>query len=104
MDSLLDAVEFPRRPLFLLGTLYVTPDAWRALSEARQRLGELLTLHTAGDFGCVSQDQMLANHKACDVGNDIISAYVLPNTGEKLWIVTADVRWFTGVFLASEAC
>ena len=74
------------------------------LEGARQSLGELLTLHQAGDYGVVDQEQMVRNHEACDVGNDVISLYVLPHTGEKLWIVTADIRWFTGVFLASETC
>jgi hypothetical protein len=104
MDSLLDAVGFPRRPRFFLGSLYITPGAWRALAEARQGLGELLGLHQAGDWGCVDQDQMVRNHKAVEVGNDVISAYILPNTGTKIWIVTTDIRWFTGVFLASETC
>ncbi len=104
MDSLLDFAGFPRRPRFFLGDVCVTPEARRALIEARQSLRELLTLHQAGDWGCVDQDQMVANHVGCEIGNDIIAAYILPNTGEKIWIVTADVRWFTGVFLASETC
>lgn len=104
MDSLLDFAGFPRRPRFFLGDVAVTPEAKRALIEARQSLGELLTLHQAGDYGVVDQEQMVRNHEACEVGNDVISLYVLPHTAEKVWVVTADIRWFTGVFLASETC
>lgn len=104
MDTLIDAVGWPRRPRFLTGTLYVTPVARSALAEARQPLSELLLLHQAGDWGCVDQDRALENHKACEVGNDVIAAYVLPNSGETIWICTADIRWYTAVFMASETC
>jgi hypothetical protein len=76
------------RPLFQLGKIVATPGALEALEAAEQNLWELLNRHSQGDFGDVCNEDAALNHEAVNDGGRILSAYILPRTKEKVWIIT----------------
>ena len=80
-----------RSPKFALGKLRATPGALEALTQAGQSPCELLARHVQGDWGSVSAGDAALNDAALQDGSRLLSAYVLPTTGQKLWILTEAV-------------
>ena len=94
-------MEF-NKPLFPLGQIVATPGAIEAVEEANQRLDVLLCRHVAGDFGVVDPEDWQTNEQAIQDGTRILSAYVLPETQERIWIITEADRSSTCCLLPSE--
>ena len=76
------------KPLFPLGQVVATPGATEAAAKAGISLDVLIRRHNAGDDGDLSDDDREANRLALKDGSRIFSAYVLPKTDERIWIIT----------------
>lgn len=73
--------------LFPLGQLLATPGALAALQEAGDNLLLLIARHSAGDWGDLSREDMLANARSLKDGTRLLSAYHLKD-GTKIWVIT----------------
>jgi hypothetical protein len=87
---------------FKLGSIFSTPGAEEALAEASEDAAIYLALHHSGDWGDVSESDKKENELSLKKGFRIVSAYILPNTGEKIWIITEADRSSTTILLPSE--
>jgi len=96
-----DVLLMPRAR-FALGQLVATPGALAALDEANTSPAELIGRHLAGDWGTVDKDDWRSNDRALLEGTRLLSAYQLPGTGEKIWVITEWDRSATTLLLPSE--
>jgi len=87
---------------FPLGQLVATPGALAALEQANTSPAELVGRHLSGDWGTVDKEDWAANDRALKDGERLISAYVLPGTEEKVWVITEWNRSATTILLPSE--
>jgi hypothetical protein len=87
---------------FELGIIVSTPGAIKALAEVRDYAEVYLDLHSSGDWGDVSESDKKENELSLKKGFRIISAYKLPITGKKIWIITEANRSMTTILLPSE--
>lgn len=89
-----------RKPLFPLGQVVATPDAIASLEEAGESAMPLLLRHQSGDWGeALCDDDKSLNDDSVRDGSRILSAYILKNTGQKVWILTEADRSSTCVLL-----
>ena len=89
-------------PLFDLGRVVATPDALEALRDAATDAWELLHRHQRGDWGDMCVEDRELNRKAVTLGYRLLSCYLLPDTKEKIWIITEADRSATTLLLPSE--
>jgi hypothetical protein len=87
---------------FPLGQLVATPGALAALEEANTSPAELVARHMTGDWGTVDKEDWAANDRALLEGTRLLSAYALPQTGEKLWVITEWDRSATTILRPDE--
>ena len=87
---------------FPLGQLVATPGALAALDAANTSPAELVGRHLMGDWGTVDKEDWAANDGALLGGTQLLSAYALPRTGEKVWVITEWDCSATTVLLPSE--
>ncbi len=87
---------------FELGQLVATPGALEALAAANVSPAELLGRHMTGDWGTVDREDWAANERALLEGTRLLSAYELPATGEKVWVITEWDRSATTILVPSE--
>lgn len=99
---MLPSLDNLKRLKFHLGQTTATPGAIEALQEEGMNPWALLTRHATGDWGDLDDHDKQANEKAIAEGNRIFSAYVLPNTQEKLWVITEADRSSTTILLPDE--
>lgn len=76
------------KPKISLGKVVATPGALETLEAAGVNLWELLSRHVQGDWGDVCPDDAALNDEAVTDGSRILSAYTLPKTGERVWIIS----------------
>ena len=93
--------------LFSIGQCVATPGALETLQAAGVSPLDLLSRHSQGDWGDLSQDDLEANNQALVDGSRILSAYVLPGQDQKVWIITEAVgdngqRGSTCIMMADE--
>ena len=87
-------------PTFSLGRLVATP---RALDSATP--AELLALvrrHAAGDWGELDAEDRRANETALRIGERLLSAYSVPSSGARVWLITEADRSATTVLLPED--
>lgn len=89
------------RGLFPLGQIVSTPGALQALGHEECSGLRLLSRHVSGDWGDLSDADKRENDLAVKQGFRIFSAYRLPRTGIKIWIITEADRSAT-TFLLPE--
>lgn len=87
---------------FELGRVVATPAALDALERAGVLPQRLLWRHAMGDWGDISDDDKVRNERALIEGERILSAYDLPVTGERVWIITEWDRSYTTVLLPDD--
>lgn len=90
------------KALFPLGQIVATPGALSALGGEGISSDALLNRHVTGDWGDLSEDDKRENELSIKEGFRILSAYKLPRTGVKLWIITEADRSATTVLLPDE--
>ena len=88
-------------PLFPLGETYATPGAGAACDTAGLDPCALLERHHHGDWGDISDADILTNQQALLYGGRLLSAYHLPD-GTKVWVLTEADRSATTVLLPEE--
>ena len=92
----------PGQARFPLGCILTTPGAADALGRAEVTARALLLRHMAGDWGDLTEDDRSENELSLREGFRILSAYELPGTGEKVWLITEADRSATTLLLPSE--
>ncbi len=90
------------KPLFPLGRIVSTPGALDALAAEGADAVALLKRHVSGDWGTLSEEDRQENELSVKEGFRILSAYVLPSIGIKLWIITEADRSATTLLLPNE--
>ncbi len=86
---------------FQLGQIVATPAALAALTDAEANPLEYLQRHAAGDWGEINAEDRMANNRALENGERILSAYSLPS-GQRIWIITEWDRSATTILLPEE--
>jgi hypothetical protein len=80
----------------------MTEGALDALMTARVSPTPFLQRHRSGDWGELDAEDIAANDRAARGNERILSAYTLPTTGERIWIITEWDRSATTILLPSE--
>lgn len=102
-DGALPHQAMPPMPAsFALGQVVATPGALHALEAAHITPAQLLARHQLGDWGDLDAHDRAVNRKALVLGYRLLSAYTLPESGEKIWIITEADRSVTTLLLPSE--
>ena len=76
------------KPDFPIGKLLATAAELEALQEADFDLIDLVERQICKDWGDLSDDDKRLNDEARHDGSRILSAYILPKTEVKIWIIT----------------
>jgi hypothetical protein len=82
--------------LFETGDLAASPGAIQAL------VHELVARHVRGDWGDRDEEDRQENEFSVPRHLRILSAYVLPTTGVRVWVITEADRSVTTVLLPEE--
>ena len=82
--------------LFETGDLAASPGAIQAL------VREVIARHVRGDWGDLDEEDVQENEHSVSRRLRILSAYVLPNTGIRVWVITEADRSVTTVLLPDE--
>ena len=90
------------RCLFSLGQIVSTPGALDAFREEGVSGLAYLQRHITGDWGDLCKADQRENDLAVKEGFRILSAYTLPQTKVKFWIITEADRSVTTFLLPSE--
>lgn len=88
--------------LFELGRIVATPGAIDALQYAEVLPATLLDRHVAGDWGDLGKEDKAENEFSIPRHLRILSAYVLPVTGVRVWVITEADRSTTTILLPEE--
>ena len=87
--------------LFDTGKTVATRGAFDAMSKHGIWPFDLLTRHTRGDWGDVSEEDRAANERALTEGHRLLSAYQV-NSALRVWIITEHDRSVTTILLPCE--
>lgn len=90
------------KALFPLGQTVSTPGAIHALMEEGCGTSDLLSRHVSGDWGDLSEGDKEENELSLKEGFRIFSAYILPRTKVKVWVITEADRSVTTLLLPDE--
>ena len=103
-DSQQNELKFNREniTLFRLGEVVATPGAIEAFKKAEVSPLWFLAKHQDGDWGEISENDKAENELSLKEGFRLLSAYTLPKTGEKIWIITEADRSVTTLLLPEE--
>lgn len=88
--------------LFSMGRIMATPGALETLRFVGMSASTLLARHAGGDWGNLDAEDRQANDRALMDGSRIFSAYLLADTGERIWIITEADRNYTTVLRPDE--
>ena len=90
------------RPLFPLGHLVCTSGAMDLMTRTGTTVSSLLKRHLYGDWGKRCESDKQANDLAVTNGTRILSAYLLGEQQEKLWLITEADRSATTFLTPDE--
>ncbi|MBN8504913.1 MAG: hypothetical protein J0L58_10580 [Burkholderiales bacterium] len=90
-----------------LGRVVATPGALRLLKRHEVNPADLLCRHQTGDYGDLCREDRASNRRAALAGARVLSAYLIGNKGERIWVLTdaiddEGVRRCTTLLLPSE--
>ena len=77
-----------KQPLFKMGQCVATPGALAALEQTEEYPWHFLSLHLAGNWGIVDEEDKALNDQAVKDGSRILSAYLLNDGQTKIWVLT----------------
>lgn len=102
-QSLQENEQSPQpKPRFPLGRMVATPGALVAIAEAGREPVEFLRRHEVGDWGEVGEEDAAENELSVEKGFRIMSVYILPETGVKIWLISEADRSATTILMPSE--
>jgi hypothetical protein len=87
---------------FSLGNVYASQLALDTLQCHHLGVASLLQRHIRCDWGNVSLEDKEANNRALEEGGRLLSAYLIGDTGDKIWVVSEADRCSTMVLLPEE--
>lgn len=98
------------KPLFPHGIVNITPGALAALqnwatanaASLSFTFSAMLTAHVYGDFGELDAEDVETNMHAIKHGDRVMSAYLLPDTNVKIWVITDAGHRVTTFLLPEE--
>jgi len=90
------------KPLFALGTVYVTQAAMAAMERNKADPPSLLIRHQHGDWGRLPPADVLANNHAVKKGFAVLSSFSIA-PGVRIWIATDGKRTTTTLLLPHES-
>lgn len=90
------------KALFSLGQIVATPGALSALGDEGITADALLNRHVTGDWGEMTQEDKDENDLSLKEGFRVMSAYDLPRTGQRIWVITESDRSATTLLLPDE--
>jgi len=90
--------EKPLEPMFVLGHLFITPDARAVLRAAGMPAAALLLRHLFGDWGELDAHSWQQNDDALLTDSQLFSTYTLA-IGKTVWVITEADRSSTTVLL-----
>jgi hypothetical protein len=85
-----------------LGSVVMTEGALDAFMSTHVSPTPFLQRHRSGDWGELDDEDVAANNRAARGDERILSAYTLPGTGERIWVITEWDRSATTILLPSE--
>ena len=85
-----------------LGEIVLTEGALDAFVSAHLSPTLYLLRHMRGDWGELGDDDIATNNRAAREGVRVLSAYTLPQTGQRIWLITEWDRSVTTILLPSE--
>ncbi len=86
---------------FPLGRLVATPGAINFLDSKGLDFSPYLQRHLRGDWGDLSEDDIQANERAVQGGEQLLSSYLIDGS-DKIWIITERDRSVTTILLPGE--
>jgi hypothetical protein len=86
---------------FPLGQLVATPGAINFLDSKGLDFSPYLQRHLRGDWGDLSEDDIQANERAVQGGEQLLSSYLIDGS-DKIWIITERDRSVTTILLPEE--
>ena len=92
----------PAPALFPLGRVVMTNGAVEALVREDALPETLLARHVRGDWGDLCAEDRAVNRDALRLGQRLLSAYTLPQTGASVWVITEADRQTTTLLLPGE--
>lgn len=93
----------PLTPRFSLGETVATPGALEVLKQAEKAPAEYLLRHVQGDWGeDLPEEGVQENEFSVEHGFRILSSYSIPETDERLWIITEHDRSVTTLLKPDE--
>lgn len=87
---------------FSLGNVYATPLALDTLQSHHLGVASLLQRHIRCDWGNIPLEDKQANNRALEDGGRLLSAYLIGDTGDKVWVITEADRSSTTILLPEE--
>jgi hypothetical protein len=90
------------KALFPLGQVVSTPGAIEAFTDEGCGLSDFLLRHVTGDWGDLCEADKRENDFAVSRALRIFSAYILPRTKVKIWLITEADRSVTTFLLPEE--
>lgn len=97
-----DVKELAAARVLPLGRVVATVGAVDLLVETNTDPATFLRRHALGDWGDLCDEDRRNNDEALHVGGRILSAYLVADTLEKVWVVTEWDRSVTTLLLAEE--
>lgn len=95
-------MNFTIKALFPLGQIVATPGALSALGDEGITADVLLKRHVTGDWGEMTQEDKDENDLSLKEGFRLFSAYDLPKTRQRIWVITESDRSATTLLLPDE--
>jgi hypothetical protein len=90
-------------PRFSLGEIVATPGAIELLKQAEKAPAEYLLRHVQGDWGeDLPEEDIQENEFSVEHGFRLLSSYPIPETEERLWIITEHDRSVTTLLKPDE--
>lgn len=104
LEAEFSALTIERKSLakFALGKVCASKGASEAFKKAEVSPYWFIAKHQEGDWGDISEFDKARNNSAVRDGFFVLSAHILPKTGEKILIVTESDRSATTLLLPEE--
>jgi hypothetical protein len=90
------------KALFPLGDTYCTPECLAEILANGELPSAYFQKHQHGDFGDLGQEDIAENYLSINEGYRVLSAYVLPVSGVRIYVISEAGFGLTTALLCSE--